>query len=234
MNRNHGAAATRAVFFDVDFTLIHPGPTFEGAGYRDFCARHGIAVQAELFPGAVAAASVLLEDCDGAYDPQIFIDYTRRIIEGMGGTGDGVADAARGLYEEWSACHHFSLYDDVLEVLRELRGRGLTIGLISNTQRCLTSFQTHFALDGLFSVMVSSAAHGFMKPHPRIFQSALDQAGVTVSESVMVGDSVMHDIAGARRLGMRAVLVSRSGLPVACPPEVPVISTLRDLPPLLA
>ena len=28
-----------AVFFDVDFTLIYPGPTFQGAGYQEFCAR---------------------------------------------------------------------------------------------------------------------------------------------------------------------------------------------------
>ena len=33
-----------AVFFDVDFTLIYPGPTFQGEGYARFCARHGIAV----------------------------------------------------------------------------------------------------------------------------------------------------------------------------------------------
>ena len=46
-----------AVFFDVDFTLIHPGPTFQGAGYRDFCARQGISVDPALFDRAVAAAS---------------------------------------------------------------------------------------------------------------------------------------------------------------------------------
>ena len=33
---------TRAVLFDVDFTLIHPGPMFQGEGYRAFCARFGI------------------------------------------------------------------------------------------------------------------------------------------------------------------------------------------------
>ena len=38
-----------AVFFDVDFTLIHPGPTFQGDGYREVCARHGVDVD----PGAL-------------------------------------------------------------------------------------------------------------------------------------------------------------------------------------
>ena len=105
---------------------------------------------------------------------------------------------------------------------------GVKIGLISNTQRCLTSFQTHFELEGLFAVAVSSADHGYMKPHPSIFEAALAQVGAVPAQSVMVGDSLSHDIEGARQLGMRAVLVSRSGQPIECPPDVPVIRSLRD------
>jgi HAD superfamily hydrolase (TIGR01662 family) len=224
---------TRAVFFDVDFTLIHPGPMFQGAGYRDFCARYGVTTDPTLFQQAVASASSLLDRSGSLYDPRIFVDYTREIIVRMGGTGPGVAQAAEDIYEEWGACQHFSLYDDVRDVVGELHARGLTIGLISNTQRCLTSFQSHFDLEGLFAVSISSAAHGYMKPHPSIFQAALAQAGASADEAVMVGDSLDHDIAGARRLGMRAILVSRCGNPVSCPPDVPVISTLRDLPPLI-
>ena len=66
----------------------------------------------------------------------------------MGGTGAGVERAAREIYDEWSACHHFEMYEDVPEVLRALHASGLKIGLISNTQRSLTAFQTHFALEG--------------------------------------------------------------------------------------
>jgi len=223
----------RAIFFDVDFTLIHPGPAFLGPGYRDFCARHGVVVDPERFGDAVVAAAPTLNRAGDTYDPQIFIDYTKQIIEGMGGAGALVDRAARDIYDEWSSCHHFTLYDDVPEVLGQLHARGLIIGLISNTQRCLASFQSHFALDGVFTVRVSSAAHGYMKPHPSIFQSALEQAGVSAGESMMVGDSLAHDVLGARRLGMRAVLLSRGGIPAGCPADVPVISTLRDLPPLI-
>jgi putative hydrolase of the HAD superfamily len=224
---------TRAVFFDVDFTLIHPGPKFQGAGYRDACARYGIAVDPAAFDAAVAAASSTLDAQGGIYDPAVFIGYTRRIIEGMGGSGQAVEEAARDLYEEWSVCQHFTLYEDVPDVLRLIHAAGTKIGLISNTQRCLASFQTHFELEGLFSVAVSSASHGYMKPHPSIFESALAQVGVRPADAVMVGDSLAHDIEGARQLGMRAVLVSRSGLPVECPPDVPVIPSLRALPALL-
>jgi FMN phosphatase YigB (HAD superfamily) len=72
-----------------------------------------------------------------------------------------------------------------------------------------------------------------MKPHPSIFEAALQQVGATAAQSVMVGDSLAHDIEGARQLGMRAVLVSRTGVPAACPSDVPVVHSLRDLLPLL-
>jgi putative hydrolase of the HAD superfamily len=224
---------TRAVFFDVDFTLIYPGPTFQGTGYRDFCARHGVVVDPAKFDAAVVSASSLLEDDSGLFDPALFIRYTRQIIEAMGGSGPAVDAAARDIYDEWSACQHFFMYDDVPEVLRALRDAGVKIGLISNTHRCLTSFQTHFALEGLFDATLSSSDHGYMKPHPSIFEAALRQLEVTPEQAVMVGDSLLHDIHGARRMGMRAVLVSRSGRAQDCPPDVPVIHSLRDLPALL-
>jgi HAD superfamily hydrolase (TIGR01662 family) len=224
---------TRAVFFDVDFTLIRPGPAFQGAGYRDFCARYGVAVDPDRFGAAVDAASFMLDAAGGPYDPQVFLDYTNQIIRGMGGAGDGVDKASKDIYDEWSACQHFELYDDVPDVLRAIRATGIKIGLISNTQRCLASFQSHFDLEGLFDVTISSADHGYMKPHPSIFQAALEQAGTGSAESVMVGDSLAHDIEGARRLGIRAVLVSRSGPRADCPRDVPIIHTLRDLPGLL-
>ena len=220
---------TRAIFFDVDFTLIHPGPAFQGHGYAEVCARHGVRVDAARFDVAVAAASVTLHSDGAAYDPAIFVDYTRRIIEGMGGSGPGAVAAARDLYEAWAACHHFTLYEEVPEVLRALHAEGFTIGLISNTQRSLATFERHFELDGLFTVAISSSDHGYMKPHPSIFEEGLRQAGVSAPQAVMVGDSVPHDIAGALRLGMRGVLVARSGLSNGAPPEVPVIASLREL-----
>jgi FMN phosphatase YigB (HAD superfamily) len=49
----------------------------------------------------------------------------------------------------------------------------------------------------------------------------------------MVGDSLSHDIAGARRVGMRGVLVHRSGEPAPASAGVPVIRSLTELPALL-
>jgi HAD superfamily hydrolase (TIGR01662 family) len=231
----------RAIFFDVDFTLIHPGPTFRGEGYSAFCARHGVTVDIGRFDAAVAAASYVLDEAqDLIYQDALFHRYTAEIIRGMGGGGDGVDRCAREMVREWAACHHFELYEDVPDVLTALASAGFRLGLISNSDRCLTSFQSHFSLDGLIHAAVSSYEHGYLKPHPSIFTAALGQVGVQAHEAVMVGDSLTHDIAGARRVGMHGVLVRRSvygepDRPAASPEfaEVPVIRSLRELPPLL-
>lgn len=222
--------AARAVFFDVDFTLIYPGPTFQGIGYQRFCASHGIDVDPARFAGAVLAASEILnQQQDHIYDREIFVRYTRRIIEGMGGSGPGLDACASEVYEQWAACQHFFLYDDVTPVLKQLAARSIKVGLISNSHRCLASFQQHFELHGLIAAALSSSEHGYLKPHPSIFESALKLIDVSAAESVMVGDSLAHDIEGARRVGMRGVLVDRSPGRVAAPPDVPVIHDLSEL-----
>ena len=222
---------TKAVFFDVDFTLIFPGPTFDAAGYRSFSDRHGLRVDPERFESATAAAACELDvGHDASYRPELFVRYARRVIEEMGGSGPTLDACAREIYEEWAVCGHFVLYDDVKPVLRQLHKRGLRLGLISNTHRCLESFQSHFELGPFITGAVSSSDHGYMKPHPSIFHAALRELGVTAGEAVMVGDSIRHDVAGARQLGMRAVLLVRSGQAEAPVADVPVIGSLAELP----
>ncbi len=223
---------TTTVFFDVDFTLIHPGPTFGGEGYQRFAARHKVEVSSARFATAVAAASVELDRAqDDIYRPEIFVSYARRVLEEMGGVGSGLLPCAEEIYDEWALCQHFALYDDVQPALERLHRAGFQIGLISNTHRCLTSFQSHFELDEFITAALSSSDHGYMKPHPSIFEAALKLVGATPEESVMVGDSLGHDIHGARQIGMRGVLLARSdAADVEAPVDVPVIRTLGELP----
>ena len=228
----------KAVFFDVDFTLIYPGPTFRGEGYRAFAARYGMDIDAGKFPLAVTGAAPLLDGHEDApYRDEIFVVYTRRIIEGMGGAGPSLDACAEEIYREWAACHHFELYDDVPDVLREIAAAGIRIGLISNSHRSLSAFESHFELDGLIAATLSSPDHGYMKPHPSIFAAALQLVGVEATEAVMVGDSLKHDVEGALRAGMRGVLLHRGDTPTApgaAELGVPVIKSLRELPRLLA
>ena len=187
------------------------------------------------FDVAVANATTLLDRAgDTPYNGEIFIAYARHIIEEMGGAGSSVDACAREIYDEWAACRHFKLYEEVPGVLRRLAASGVRIGLISNSHRCLESFQVHFELRGLIDTTLSSPDHGFMKPHPSIFSEALQRLGVPPLAALMVGDSIREDVEGALGAGMRAVLVHRSEgrhLRVAelAARGVPVIRSLSDL-----
>src|SRR5258708_23620161 len=105
-----------------------------------------MAVDPARFEAGVARAAPLLHSPDDVYDPEIFVAYTSGIIEVMGGTGPRVDECSREIYREWAACQHFEMYDDVPAVMKRLSDAGLRIGLISNTPRCLASFQSHFEL----------------------------------------------------------------------------------------
>ena len=221
------------MFFDVDFTLIYPGPRFQARGYRKSCAKHGITIDPRKFPDAVAQAAVLLESEDHIYDGRVFENYTRRIIELMGGSGPALDAVAREIFLDWAEHRHFSLYPEVPDALRRLHAQGVRLGLISNTHRCLTSFESHFELNGLISAAVSSYLHGFMKPHPSIFRAALELMQVSAAEAVMVGDSLVHDVLGARQVGMRGVLLARGAPPPAVPDDIDVVHSLSELADLL-
>ena len=125
---NH--AAVRAVFFDVDFTLIYPGPTFQGEGYAVFCQRYGIDVDPARFADAVLAASSIsgrrLTTTSTARDLRpLYAPHHRGAWVGPVKRLDACAEE---IYAEWAACQHFFLYDDVAPVLRELATRGFKIG----------------------------------------------------------------------------------------------------------
>ena len=239
MTRMAAGRPVEAVFFDVDYTLIHPGPVFDGEGYRAFARNHGLVADPARYEVAVREASSELDRLqDQIYRPEPFVRYARRVLTGMGATGNGLDACAMEIYEEWAACRHFALYEDVRPAFAALCDAGYRIGLISNTHRSLDAFQTHFELKLYVTAAVSSYEQGYLKPHPSIFEAALAAADADAARSVMVGDSLAHDIAGAQQVGMSAVLLIRSSAPHAgaiataprdAPWEVPVIHSLTDL-----
>jgi HAD superfamily hydrolase (TIGR01549 family) len=198
----------RAVLFDVDFTLAKPGPDLGPEGYQLLGKRFGLELDPTRYAEARAAAVEAVErhpELD--HDEEVWVLFTERIIRGMGGDSDRAYECAVEMTQAWEHAENFELYEDTLPVLAALRVHRLKIGLVSNTGRDLNAFIGHHALD--VDAAVSSGAHGKTKPHPAIFQSALEQLGVSPEEAAMVGDSPEDDVEGAKALGMRAFLVDR-------------------------
>ncbi len=125
----------------------------------------------------------------------------------------------------WEQHDKFTLYEDALPVLAALRGHGLKLGLISNGSRDLEEFVVHHGLD--VDCAIGSRAFGRTKPHPGIFERALELLEVGAAETAMVGDSYEDDIEGARALGMQAFLLDRDG---RYPDEPGRLPTLLALP----
>ena len=73
---------------------------------------------------------------------------------------------------------------------------------------------------------------GIEKPHPQIFNAALEKAQVVAEECLHVGDQVRSDVLGAQSVGMLAVLIDRSGFG-ANGVDCPTISSLSELGDLL-
>jgi HAD superfamily hydrolase (TIGR01662 family) len=198
----------KAILFDVDFTLVKPGPDLGPEGYQLLGRRFGLELDPARYAEARAAAVETIErhpELD--HDEEVWVLFTEQIIRGMGGDSDRAYDCAVEMSRAWEHAENFQLYEDTPPVLAALREHGLKIGLVSNTGRDLNAFIAHHKLD--VDAAVSSGAHGKTKPHPAIFQSALEQLGVTAEEAAMVGDSPEDDVDGAKALGMRAFLVDR-------------------------
>ena len=216
----------KAVLFDVDFTLFRPGPELGPEGYRRLGERHGLALDPARYADArVASIEQLSRERDLVHDEEVWIAFTEQIVRGMGGDAPAARACAVAMVREWEKHHNFSLYEDALPVLDELRRHGLKIGLVTNGQRDLDEFVAHHGLD--VDAMVGSKAHGKIKPHPSIFVAALQELDARPNEAAMVGDSFEDDIEGARALGMRAILLDRDGLH---PDEGERIETLFALP----
>jgi putative hydrolase of the HAD superfamily len=203
-----GLTKLRAVLFDVDFTLCRPGPELSAERYARIAARHGITLEVGRYDDAREAAALNLKrHPELLHDDTIWHRFTEEIFLGMGGPEEIASDCATEIEQGWEVSENFELFEDALPVLDELRTARLRIGLVSNGIRDLTQFVAHHRLD--VDAIVDSRTHGRVKPHPTIFQAALDRLEVEAADAVMVGDSLEEDVEGARALGMRAILIDR-------------------------
>jgi putative hydrolase of the HAD superfamily len=216
----------RAVMFDVDFTLCRPGPELSAERYARVAARHGLKLDSGRYDEAREAAALNLKrHPELLHDESIWHRFTEEIFIGMGGPEAIASECATEIEEGWAVSENFELFEDALPVLEELRVADLRIGLVSNGIRDLTEFVAHHRLD--VDAIVDSRSHGRVKPHPTIFEAALELLGSTAGEAVMVGDSVEEDIQGAQARGMRAILIDRENRH----PEVePRLTDLYGLP----
>jgi putative hydrolase of the HAD superfamily len=107
----------------------------------------------------------------------------------------------------------------VPQMLQQVRDLRLKMGLLSNARNdwAVKEIMNQLGLTPYFDVILTSAALGIRKPRPEPFLEMLKLLGVRADEAVMVGNSLEADVAGARPLGMRTILVKFGNHPDELP-----------------
>lgn len=106
------------------------------------------------------------------------------------------------------------IHDVVVERVRALRADGYLTGIITNNAKeASEGWRSMLDVDALFDVVVDSSAVGMRKPNPAIYQHALEQLGGIAPERAVFLDDAEGNVAGARAIGMHAILVGPDPMP---------------------
>jgi putative hydrolase of the HAD superfamily len=131
--------------------------------------------------------------------------------------GTARSDATAAALAELHAYHTASnLWEyvppDVGPALEALRARGLRLVVVSNANGTLLAHMDRLGLTSRFDCILDSADEGVEKPDPRFFDIALARSGARKETTIHVGDLYHVDVVGARRAGLRAVLLDEANL----------------------
>lgn len=202
----------RLITFDLDDTLWPVAPVIVRAEHRmrDFLDTHAPEVNrrfdrdalSELRENILAAQPELLHDISG---------LRHRLVEATlikCGYADASTLAAGAFAAFIDARHDIEYFENALDTLEHL-SRRYTLAALSNGNASVA----RLGLDRYFAFHLSAENVGRRKPHPAMFERALQEAGIGADAAVHVGDHADDDIRGAQQVGMATVWVNRSGLP---------------------
>jgi putative hydrolase of the HAD superfamily len=144
----------------------------------------------------------------GSVDEVEYPEMVREVLEGFGVEldHDELERFLEAEHSAWDPARELGAHTHAL--LDSLRGRGLRTGLVSNAFDpgwLLHRDLERMGLAERLDVAVFSSEVGKRKPHPTIFQAALERLGVDPARTLFVGDRRYEDVRGAKELGMTTV-----------------------------
>ena len=92
-----------------------------------------------------------------------------------------------------------------VQLLKELKARGIKIGLMTNTFSDERDFIRSCELFPYFDIALISYEQGICKPDPQMYRMMTEKLGVAPEECLFVGDGGSRELYGAREAGMKAV-----------------------------
>ncbi len=116
------------------------------------------------------------------------------------------SDLAEALYRlDFDPANH-PLYPGVLATMEAIKAKSVKVAVVSDVHFDLRSELTNQGLGDLIDPYVLSFEHGFQKPDPRMFTTALDLLRTKPNEALMVGDRITHD-GGAVSVGIATLIL---------------------------
>lgn len=121
------------------------------------------------------------------------------------------------------------LFPDTKEVLHYLTNKGYQLHLITNGfEETQHSKLKYSGLNVFFKEIITSEGSNSLKPQKEIFDFAMAKAKASVKESIMIGDSLEVDIAGAMNAGMDQIHVNYNDAPQDIKPTY-TVRALKEL-----
>ena len=111
---------------------------------------------------------------------------------------------------------------------RRVLPEGLKLGVVTNLRDDMNPVVFKLGLKPYLDVLLTSEIAGVPKPNPGIFQKACEMVGVKPEEAIYVGDQHQIDVQGARRAGLKPVLIDRCDL-YSHVTDCPRIKTLDEI-----
>lgn len=111
----------------------------------------------------------------------------------------------------WISLIYFKLFPDTLECLEGLKKAGKKIYLLSNAQRSFTYKELELAgLITYFDGILISSDESCMKPDPMFFDILCKRYNLDKAKSIMIGNELKSDMAGAQKYGMDSFYIKRN------------------------
>ncbi len=122
----------------------------------------------------------------------------------------------------------WEVFSETYDVLKEIRSRGMRMGVVSNWPPTLMTTLEAADLKQYFDVVVASGVVGYAKPHSEIYWYALKHLGLAPEQTLFVGDDFVADIEGPAAIGMPSVLLDRERRFVEYPERIDSLHELLD------
>ena len=114
------------------------------------------------------------------------------------------------LYIHFGTAEPWFVYSDVLSSLKDWRGQGIELGILSNFDSRIFSVLQSLELNSYFSSITISTQARAAKPDPKIFAIALAKHDCPPEAAWHVGDSIVEDYQGAKAAGLRGIWINRA------------------------